>query len=190
MPDWIRALTLWSDLLAQYGRADVDLPDFEMKPGNITWLDGPDCITVKASDGAARTFPGIFVTVTTEDQAIEIDQIAEIDFPEGCTLLDGEVHSGHLLNRPVGLFNVKRFYEEPKPDTEILPDMMFHTAREVCLDDPPAEPLRPPGPEFAKIYLSRLQLGNSEWGLKENRFGLCPVTASVIRRHRRHLKSA
>jgi hypothetical protein len=190
MPDWIKALRLWKNLLAQHGQPGVDLPNFRLKKANVVWRDGPDCITVDAGDDHPRTFPEVFVTVTTEDQAIEIDRIAEIDFPAGCTVMDGEVYGDRLLNRPVGLFNVKQFQQEPGANAEFFPDLMFHTGREVRAGGRLAEPFTPLTPKFAKNYLSTLQTGNMKWPSEENPFKLCPVTRSVIRRHRRYRESA
>ncbi len=142
-------------------------------------------------NGVEAVQQGFYLNINAKDFGIELDRIARIQPAPGFRLLDGEITDNRLLNRPVGLFEVgktqKSLYDGV---TEFLPDRLFYCLAE--LDDVPGSP-----EELAKDFItgkflkhlsetgSRTPREIEEWHevpLAE-RFDLCPVTRSIIRRH-------
>ena len=73
----------------------------------VSSVHGPDLMAIQGL-GEPVTCKGLFLSVTTADAGIEADRVALIEPPVEARLLDGEVINGHLLNRPIGLFDVER----------------------------------------------------------------------------------
>ena len=101
----------------------------------MKWRKGPDVVTVVSGEGQGEPVKGIYLTITTEDSAIELDKIAEIEFVPGSQLLDGEIQGEVLLNRPIGLFRVDKLkgkYDPGNPDaSEFVPDRLFYSGEEL-----------------------------------------------------------
>jgi hypothetical protein len=120
--------------------------------------------------------------------------------PQGAVLLDGEINDNHLLNRPIGLFEVGKTQEAVyNGSTEFLPDLLFYSAalefRSSEVGQKSMVTIRRKTQKIIRqkflARLLRIEL-RKEKGIKKwdrisisERFDLCPVTRSIIRRHMR-----
>ncbi len=167
----------------------------------LVWIEGPDRVraTLRRQERATRgdspsarpgkswqrryVTKGYFLSVTPQDNGIEVDRIARINLDVGgeIRLVDGELRDGQVLNRVVGLFEVTGFKKRLKTH-DFRPDIHFHDGIE-----------RLGRAEFkrsVKTYLKDLEKRKlrDPKSIKRNRdarprFDLCPITRSVIQRY-------
>ena len=174
-----RALHLW-----RQRRADLDIMQFDRRPLTVRWFDAPDALTVHFAGEQRTSFTGCFLNINGEDYGIEIDQIAEIDLPDGAVLCDGEITHDRLVNAPVALFDLERFVESLRGATrEFRPDLLFfdsvrHEGSELdrVIDQgfyPGVAPIL--RPEDVRAFATATEAGL--------RYDLCPVTRRIAIRY-------
>lgn len=193
VPDLLDARRLSDRFLPQ----GLHIDRFRKQPLRVEWNpQGPDTLHIQYEPQdrivPPTTEQGYYLNITTKDFGIELDCIARIPLPPGAVLLDGEINDNRLLNRPIGLFRVDKMQKAIDHSTEFLPDILFHSAVRVL--DIPSSP-----DEFYNsiidgkflTYLQEIGLRNEEEIYNrrkvplDERFDLCPVTRSIIQRHRR-----
>lgn len=150
----------------------------------MKWIDGPDSATIR-SESKKVTTSGYFLSITPEDNAIELDKIGFINLSGDISLLDGEISNGRLINGVIGLFKVDKFEEKLKGN-EFIPDKIFMNGTEKNIHD--LENI------IHKEYLP--QLGNiinkKDRGVyynTKNKFDLCPITRSITGKYFKWLKN-
>ncbi len=159
---------------------DRDFTKFEETEIPIKWYRGPDNISIKCGDAPPVEDEGYFLNINAHDYGIEVDRIAKIHIPETAIICDGEVLAGHLVNAPVGLFEVRRFEGDlARGAKEFRPDFLFHNAHRYdgsALDFVVDERFLPD----IRDLLSDQDIAAFEEC--SNRYDLCPVTRSIARR--------
>jgi len=199
-PEHLKALKLWQSAFTKDPKwSGKDVTSFPVKEvQGPQWLRGPDLVTVRSGD-APRPIGDVYLTITTEDSAIELDRIVEFELPSGTQLLDGEIKNGYLLNRPVGLFNVDKFRERHDPHdhrvVEFVPDMLLHSGEPLArFPNASVEPWSERDRKVRREAIIDLLKENvlptvqskkirQNWQKEPNKLNLCPVTRSIIRRH-------
>ena len=187
--DFRIARNAWSEIFQERGVSienDLILP--------LKWLHGPDAIRIAYDEERAQgdlepSVSDCFVNINAEDFGIEIDRIAKMSIGPKAILCDGEVVSGQLLNRVVGLFEVNRFNARMAAgDNEYYPDRLFHNGREFDLPKPESA-LRDILQSIVAAYVQgiiarglRDDWVEKEWTQEPAKFGLCPVTRNLLRR--------
>jgi hypothetical protein len=98
---------------------------------DVCWVDGPDTVRV-SMEGTQHTASGVFLNLTTHDNAIEIDRVVYVNLPSGASLLDGEIAEGTNdipVGRIVGLFEFDGFKSRLNRG-HLIPDKFFFEGRE------------------------------------------------------------
>ena len=173
-PEFSTARKRWDEKLG------VRMSEFDEQRMQMKWLDGPDHLRVDAGGGTRATVDGCFININAEDFGIEIDRVARINIEEDAVLLDGEMISGHLVNAPIGLFEVNRFNQcLASGATSFVPEWIFHNGQRY-------EPAQLEA--VVQRFLDELAPVSPTWGVEEcaqaqRRFGLCPVTKRIIARY-------
>ncbi len=188
--DFAIAHRLWMDRFRQQNHSELReialplkwMPPLDMDPA-IETTRCYDSISVKYADNRpVHTRHGL-ITISTEDLGIEFDRIAKLSVGPDAIFCDGELIRGQLLNRVVGLFEVKKFNEALEGGaTTFLPDRLFWDGLDRSGEDPSKvveEYLRAPGREDG---LAGLADSEESSGIS---FRLCPVTGEVIRNYLR-----
>ncbi|MFH1844544.1 MAG: hypothetical protein ABIF77_15195 [bacterium] len=182
------ACRLWHETLA--GERFLDLAAQQLSP---QWILGPDTLTVSiapsqksraaAPETASHDLPGCFLNITAQDIGIEVDRIIRFELDDTVCLTDGEINSGQLVDRPIGLFRLDRLERNlASGANEFLPDLLFHGGR-------PADPDR-----FRQLLTDNFLPALEQKGLRlpgefgayqllADKFDLCPVTRSLLRRY-------
>lgn len=177
VPEFIAARELWQKRFPH-----LDFRRFEQVDVCVDWTDGPDFLVVRTGSGEPWTFSGCFLNVNAIDFGIEIDKIASIELNEEVILLDGEIHGGTLLNRPIGLFEVKKLEREIEDGAmEHFPDLLYYSGRP-C---PPKEVRKMVETKFIPRLVRESLLDKSKARQLESEpdaYKLCPVTKQIIRR--------
>ncbi len=160
----------------------LNLKDYEVGPIPLKWIDGPDRVRVRMGDDW-QTTDGCFVSITPEDNAIELDRIARINLKGEIGLFDGELHNDIPINRVVGLFEVKRL-RRTLSRTDFKPDIVFIDGcrREVEELEGMIVDEYLKGPAFRARRYERRRRYLEETG---PRYDLCPITREILRRHSR-----
>lgn len=175
-PEFTLAREFWK------AKRRVDIGAFEERQVPVTWIHGPDAITVRCPRQPWRSTEGIFLNISAADFGIEADRIARLHVDDGFTILDGETHGAKLVDRPMGLFEVDSFASAfSKGQRSFVPDILFVSGDRVegkseiisaikahC--DADNRPLRSAQEDKA-------------WASCANRFALCPVTRQLVERH-------
>ncbi|HOF41697.1 MAG TPA: toll/interleukin-1 receptor domain-containing protein [Candidatus Hydrogenedentes bacterium] len=170
-------------------KRNINSAAFTNKPLPCGWLHGPDDLTVTyhgtgPSDHLPHCADGFLLNINAEDFGIEVDRVVRIDLPETAVICDGELISGYLLNSPIGLFEVQAMREAiQKGSTDFRPDILFFNAErhnpanlekvvKAFLEEKRRNGLLP------DIEIRQLE----EADAKGQKFDLCPVSRTVIRR--------
>jgi hypothetical protein len=180
--EYAMARRLWAAMFPQW-----DVEGFEQLKLPVQWLEGPDSIRVQMQRELPVSTSGCFLNINTEDFGIEIDRIARIWLPEDAVLLDGEIMDLKVLDRPVGLFDVDKTLSQfaDTKNSEFLPEFFFYGGK------------RHRGSEFVGAIDKRLvpslvdlrtQAEIDYFTSLPNKFGLCPVTRTLLRRYTDFLK--
>ncbi len=175
--EYAMARRLWARVFPGW-----DVERFEQLRLPVQWLQGPDTIAVTMKGWQPHRSSGCFLNVNAEDFGIEVDRIAKIFLPEDVVLLDGEIIGEKVLDRPVGLFAVEALLAQlgSQGSQSFLPEFFFLHGR------------RYEGSEFASVIDKDVLPALPELRTKpevdhfkslKNRFGLCPVTRSLLRRY-------
>lgn len=157
----------------------------------LTWLEGPDSLSVRFQQGQARfresRSRGFFLNVNAHDFGIEFDKIAYIPLDPDDVLIDGEIAQWHPINCPVGLFRVDRVDESSiESRTEFFPDIIFYNGKRR------RESIQQIVEEEFMPYLRKLDPpirtsdDEKEWKTAREKYNLCPVTKNIMRRHLIH----
>lgn len=170
-----------------------NLTQLGVVPVPLTWDNGPDSLRIQMGDDPPITRRGFFLNINGADFGIELDRVAHITLPESSVLFGGELERGHLVNGPVGLFNVKRFPATSTPGAlqsrPIRPDFFYfrgkryegHQLDGILRHDFVEELRRPLLPADLRTFQTCLRRGNP--------LGLCPATARIILRYSRWLET-
>lgn len=144
----------------------------------VRFVDGPDRIEVTLGKNT-QAGEGFFVSVTPEDNAIEVDRVAIINLKDDVVLLDGELCEDGLVNEPVGLFRVDEF-NQTLEGHDFLPVKLFYGGEECDPSRLEEIVTREFLPEVATLA------GDSSirerWESTRDRYDLCPVTRSLAQR--------
>jgi len=144
------------------------------------WIEGPDTVHA-AVRGRRHVSNGYFLSITLEDNAIELDRIALINLKdaENIVMFDGEYSSGYLVNRPVGLFKLARLRSGLRR-REFIPDKLFFDGEKWDPDDLP---------DVVRRYLAQLRTGNdgavdpAAYQKQPHKFDLCPIARAMVKRY-------
>lgn len=112
-------------------RDTLDVASVETIP--LRWTPGPDTLTVTDTEGETTVTTGLHVVISVEDFGLECARVATVAVPPSAVPVDGELHAGRLLDRPVGLF-AGAALAEPHP----RPRAVYRGGRVV--DDPGPHP--------------------------------------------------
>ena len=188
MPEFKLARRLWQEYIGKH-----DIAGFDRQPVPLKWLDGPDTLEVRDRESLARTVSGVFLNVNATDFGIEVDRVAHIALDDDVRLLDGEINRMTIIDRLIGLFPVADVLRRlRKGRGPFVPDIVFHSGKRY-------EKGKRSEPEMCAFvakrvvqYIRRLESmglrpsgAAQEWQEKSDRarFGLCPVTDGILRRH-------
>jgi hypothetical protein len=172
------ALAAWSEKLG------VDLLEFQRRPIPLKWVDGPDAVDANV-EGRRRETKGYFLSITPEDNAIEVDRIAFINLGQDVALLDGEHRNGKLLNQVIGLFEVDKMRDISR--TEFIPDVVFFDGKEWPYGKNEAAARRGELAGVIAKYLGSSTLVRTEQDGRDYeavgiKYDLCPIARSIITR--------
>ena len=191
-PDFALAHELWAERFKRWG-----YPEFQNVPLPLKWSLPPDADCQVADgrnhdsmrihyggDSGIYTGQG-FLNLNAEDFGIEFDRIAKLSVGPGAVFCDGELDGIGLLNRVVGLFAVDRVQAAcALGATHFLPDRLYWNGEDRT------------GDEVVEVIGDFLQPRCSWAQFEENLkrdaapnaprdpFDLCPVTRTIIERHR------
>lgn len=156
---------------------DFEIDRYKRLSIPIKWLTGPD--RVRALVGKrTHTSDGYFLSITPEDNAIEVDRIALINLKHAATFFDGEYSRGVLYNRVVGLFRVSRM-RRALEGSDFRPDRVFFNG----IEGKPEE-LKGMIKEYLQaIDDNRTGADKQEYDEARDKFDLCPITHAIIRRY-------
>lgn len=195
--DFVVAQQLWTSKFRER-----QLPDFKRIPLPLKWtlppdaeltntqVPGYDSMVVEFDNECVYTGQG-FLNINAEDFGIEFDRIAKLTVGPGAVFCDGEVSDGRLVNRVVGLFPVEAMHEQLELGaTHFEPVRWFWEGKDRTrhgLRETIANYLRERGTSWEAVEESiHTNLGAS--GTVQP-FNLCPVTRTIIERHRRLLEA-
>jgi hypothetical protein len=190
-PDFALAHDLWEEHFRRQGFRefmDVPLP--------LKWSLPPDADLEERNHDAIRISYGSepsvvtgqgFLNLNADDFGIEFDRIAKLSVGPKAVFCDGELRGRKLLNRVVGLFAVNRVQDLlAKGEHHFLPDRIFWDGEDRTGDDP------------VVVIEAFLQRRGSSWAQLEETLrkdaapnppgdplDLCPVTRTIVGRHRR-----
>lgn len=153
--------------------------DYERLTIPLFWLAGPDRVRATVL-GQERVTAGYFLSITPEDNAIEVDRVARINMRGDISLLDGECSKGTVLDRVIGLFEVKTLLKNLNKHDH-RPQLVFHGGVKGDAQDLV---------KLAGNYARRLEQRKvrehgfgKQYQRKRRRFDLCPITRSIISRY-------
>lgn len=155
--------------------------DFKAQDIPIRWIKGPDSLRVNNG----RPLRGLFLNINGKDFGIEVDRVAKIGLPGNVTLFDGEIDGAHLVNAPVGLFDVGRFNRRLKKhggNASFRPDYFFFSAaphRGGMIDRELENNFIP----HIRKFREQSEIDHLRHCIDHGQqFGLCPVTERIVKR--------
>jgi hypothetical protein len=162
------AVDAWGKQFPDRAYQDFVLRDFP--EDKIHWIEGPDTITATVL-GRCETTRGVFVSVTPEDNAIEVDRVARVKLDAEFQCLDGEMSLGKPIGRIIGLFEMEALKKNMNSH-EFLPERLFFEGLErnpkafrSVLDEYRGQCGKPPVAQDAEILTD-----------------LCPITRVLLTR--------
>jgi len=171
-PDCALARDLWK--LQFDGMGFPPLEDYEMA---LEWILGPDSIDAEIDERHGHT-DNCFLSINTGDFGIEVDNIVKLRLAGDPVFCDGEVLSGGLLDRVVGLFEVEPFTVQLKDGAkEFRPDILYRGGRQYERED---------FDEVRQAFLDSPVLKHEPGqppGAMEKPLDLCPATRHIIERY-------
>ncbi len=149
----------------------------------MTWITGTDRVRVRIVDGSTVS-QGYFLNVVPEDNAIEVDRVALVNVKGHVSFFDGEQSRGVVLNRAVGLFNVKRFGAEKNLMAhEFMPDKVFFEGK----PGKPADLMGVVKKQMKRLMHLKSPFRNEDdrkkWLNSTRKWDLCPITRIMIGRY-------
>jgi hypothetical protein len=174
------ALQAWATLLN-----NPNLPNYAVRPLPLKWIEGPDRLRVTLGTRVVAS-KGYFLSVTPDDNAIEVDRFALIQLEgKDPRLMDGEITDGVLLNRIVGLFRVDRL-QGVLEGREFVPDVHFYAGERKDPEEWAASLVRNrTAIEELKAAGKRSDVQLGAYDREPHKFNLCPITRSVVGRYYR-----
>ncbi len=174
-PEFANFRRLWSKQFK-----NLDLQDFVPEPLACKWEYGPDEVLVNTDYGKSR-LKDCFININAADLGIELDRIATIALPDDVVLCDGECRPDRVLNRPVGLFKVKKLQQAVSSGRkEFIPDLFFYSGK------------RWHGTSWRNFLHGAFSIDVGQWRTPKEikafedaarKNDLCPVTRSIVERH-------
>jgi len=176
------ALKLWSKYIN-----NEEIIKYSRLPIPLKWIEGSDELQIKFKNKKTYSYKDFFVSITPDDNAIEIDNIALINLSGDISLYDGEVEfyfnkkgikSDILLNRIIGFFPVKDFLKDLSKN-EFIPEFLFYKGEKRDTKD------------FEHILHNEYFPSHKDFRTKEqddkykevkHKFNLCPITRSSLPR--------
>lgn len=165
------ALRAWNSLFPHR-----NLAEYRRLPTPLKWIAGPDRVCVEYGKTKCDT-NGYFLSITPEDNAIEVDRIALINLAGDVSIFDGEYSPGVLFNRVVGLFSVNKMQDRLEQHS-FRPDIVFFNGK---------------AGQPAKLEEGIRKCLKSLWRKRPDRenlhdsaprkLDLCPISRSVIRHY-------
>jgi class 3 adenylate cyclase len=113
---------------------NFDYASYKCRRLDVKWLaGGPDRVTVGAG-GDSRDAEDLFLSITPDDNAIEVDRIAYLVLDGDYCFIDGEVVNGRALGRMVGLFRFEEI-ENQLANRAFKPNLFFVEGQPGKLED-------------------------------------------------------
>ena len=183
-PEFVAARHIWDRLFK--APPFSSLQELEIP---LHWMAGPDTVRIEYGHEEPVTYGDCFVNVNAEDFGIEIDRVAVMNIDEGSKFCDGEMTSGNLQDRVVGLFPLETLKADfERGSREFRPPILFRRGRQCDLDDLDAEI------EEGVSRSKHLGLtSGAAWkkaDAEDRRYDLCPVTRTLLRRSLAHFDTA
>lgn len=149
----------------------------------MTWITGPDRVRVRTSD-SSKVSQDYFLNIVPDDNAIEVDRIALVNVKGNVSFFDGEQSRGVVLNRAVGLFNVKHVtISKDLISHNFKPDQVFFGGKlgnpsdlEVVIEEQ-IKKLTKEKPPY------RTEEDRKKWSNSTRKWDLCPITRIMIKRY-------
>jgi hypothetical protein len=175
-PDFGIARRVWQEIFRKDDFAelkDIALP--------LKWLHGHDSVIIRFGNEPPIQVTNCILNINAEDFGIEIDRIAKLVVGPDAILCDGEVVRGKLLNRVIGLFEVRRFKQALlSGNSEFIPDRIFYGGKDRSKSD-----LQTVVNEYLDgVFIREVWAKDvkPDYETTLQKFGLCPVTRNLIRR--------
>ena len=161
----------------------LDFENFEEREIPVKFLEGPDSLKIAYAERVHQV-NGCFLNINALDFGIEIDRVGRLHLDKEVILCDGEIIGDHLVNRPVGLFQVDRLNQMFEDGaTEFIPDRFFYNAMCYCgkhlKDTVKKECL----PEIAPLRSPQEKAQWREAAKDRREYDLVPVTRNLLRRY-------
>jgi hypothetical protein len=146
-----------------------------------------DAVRIRHGDSAAIYTGQGFLNINAEDFGIEFDRIAKLAVGPQAIFCDGELeHGRELLDRVVGLFSVDKVLKEIGSEQHhFVPDLFYWNGENRTGEDLIGAInafLKPRGSSLAQLTAKLRQ--QSEPGHSCDPMDLCPVTRTIIGRHK------
>ena len=192
-PDFALAQELWTERFRRQGFTEFErilLPlKWSLPPdADCQVLDQRQHDAMRISCGDAdpiHTGRG-FLNINAEDFGIEFDRIAKLTIGENAILCDGELRGDQLLNRVVGLFPIESVMKTiERGEHHFVPDRVYWSGADVTGKGPqPAVEsfLKSRGSSWAELESNLREHAGPDG--RDDPFDLCPVTRTIIGRHR------
>lgn len=162
----------WHAKRPSKGYRNHALKDFPAE--GFSWIEGPDSVTAVVpgfNEPQCTTTEKVFVSITPDDNAIEIDRIALVKLDEEFDCLDGELfEDGTPVGRIIGLFEVEGM-KKNLAGVSFLPDRVFYDGVE-----------RNRGDFEAVLQSYRERVPQHLQGTNATEVPLCPITRAIITR--------
>ncbi|MCA9056069.1 MAG: toll/interleukin-1 receptor domain-containing protein, partial [Planctomycetaceae bacterium] len=162
-----------------------ELAGYRQVPMSFKWIEGPDSIRIEYGRETYE-HDGFFLSVTPDDQGIEVDRLVLIRLPGDSRLLSGEISDGAPFNQIVGLFDVERL-RTIYPGNEFLPDLCFFNGERCTADEfhtvlPKylAHVRSEPGPGLPRL---RRPDQCEFYEAAQVRYDVCPISRAIIGRY-------
>jgi hypothetical protein len=176
MPEFGMARKLWQAQFSNIGFQNFDEIEIPLK-----WVDGPDSVTVKYARNPLKRVTGCFLNINGYDFGIEIDKITKINVDKDITILDGEVLSGQLLNRIIGLFPVEELNQSKiENEKHFVPDKFFYNG---ALYQGKKLKSIVNGKFLPHVFNLRDETDILYYKNAKYKYDLCPVTRRIILRY-------
>ena len=183
-PEFVAARKIWDKLFKK--PAFSSLQELEIP---LQWSAGPDTVRIEYGNEDPITFGGCFVNVNAEDFGIEIDRVAVMNIEDGSKFCDGEMTSGQLQDRVVGLFPLEALQKDfAEGSRDFRPETLFRSGRQYDSEDLDSQ-IKAGVERAMRIGLS----SGEEWkkACKEKRrYDLCPATRTLLRKSLAQLNPA
>ncbi len=148
----------------------------------VEWINGPDSVSVTV-EGEHNETSGYFLNINALDFGIEVDRVARISLHDKIIACDGELLGPRHLNRPIGLFSMRRLNERIVGNVRRFePDIIFHDGVRMDGVDLDEVVYRRFLPKQVDVRTSREGEYHRVATKQGIQYDLCPVTRSIIRR--------